>query len=64
MNVLVQRNESICAYDLRRVTEGWGMQTDDSHLMFALRPPWVKTKTYANPNGTGSQQGETSPAAP
>lgn len=30
---------------------GRGMLTDDNHLMFALRPPWVKPKHFGSTNG-------------
>eukprot|EP00996_Jenningsia_fusiforme_P001474 NODE_2354_length_1222_cov_32.161978_g2148_i0.p1 GENE.NODE_2354_length_1222_cov_32.161978_g2148_i0~~NODE_2354_length_1222_cov_32.161978_g2148_i0.p1 ORF type:complete len:313 (+),score=53.69 NODE_2354_length_1222_cov_32.161978_g2148_i0:145-1083(+) len=46
MNVLAQHNAQIHEYGLSKVPEGWGMQTDDGHLMFALRPPWVRNRRY------------------
>jgi len=46
MNVLATRNDIISKYDLQKVTQGWGMRTEDNHLMFALQPPWVRGKTY------------------
>lgn len=67
MNVFALRNDAVCSYDLRKVTEGWGTHTEDNHLMFALRPPWVRTKAYMSggqATAGGSQQGEASPTAP
>eukprot|EP00667_Euglena_gracilis_P016399 EG_transcript_17146 len=57
MNVLADRNETLVVYDLRRVPEGWGMLTDDNHLMFALRPPWVKPKHFGSTNGVPGLSG-------
>eukprot|EP00668_Euglena_longa_P011845 GGOE01014265.1.p1 GENE.GGOE01014265.1~~GGOE01014265.1.p1 ORF type:complete len:318 (-),score=97.72 GGOE01014265.1:119-988(-) len=63
MNVLADRNDALAVYDLRRVPEGWGMLTDDHHLMFALRPPWVKPKRFgSNAAATGGPPGSVSGA--
>ena len=48
MNVMVRRSSLTERYDLRKVNEGWGIKTEDSHLMFALRPPWVKEKNFTS----------------
>eukprot|EP00906_Rhabdomonas_costata_P005536 RCo008272 len=42
MNVLEARNEVIRGYQLQKVTSGWGLQTEDNHMMFTFRPPWVR----------------------
>lgn len=46
MNNALRRNEAILQYDLRKVTEGWDILTEDFHLMYTLRPPWVRAQKF------------------
>ena len=61
MNVLTLRNESVCSYNLRKVSDGWGTETEDHHLMFALQPPWVRIRAFASaPMGLASSTASSS----
>jgi hypothetical protein len=44
MNVVESHSELFAKYELQKVREGWGIRTEDNHLMFTFRPPWVRTK--------------------
>ena len=46
MNNALRRNEAIMQYDLRKVNEGWNILTEDRHIMFTLRPPWVRPQKF------------------
>jgi len=50
---VARRNEVILEYGLRRVPEAWDIQTEDHHLMFTFRPPWVRARRFIQ--GTSSQ---------
>lgn len=63
MNNALRRNEAVLQYDLRKVQEGWNVQTEDRHLMFTLRPPWVRARSFlpsetsdSKPTSKGQQQ--------
>lgn len=49
MNNALRRDEAVLAFDLRRVPEGWNVRTDDGHLMFTFRPPWVRPRSFVEP---------------
>lgn len=42
----LRRNEVVLEFDLRKVAEGWNVKTDDGFLLFTLRPPWVKARSF------------------
>lgn len=42
MNSFAKCNETVCEFRLCKVTEGWDVLTDDAHLMYTFRPPWVR----------------------
>lgn len=46
MNNALRRNDAVMQYDLRKVQEGWDILTEDRHLMYTLRPPWVKAQKF------------------
>jgi hypothetical protein len=46
MNNALRRNETVLQYDLRKVNEGWDILTEDLHLMYTLRPPWVRSQKF------------------
>jgi hypothetical protein len=46
MNNVLRRNETVIQYDLRKVNEGWDILTEDLHLMYTLRPPWVRSQRF------------------
>lgn len=46
MNNVLRRNETVIQYDLRKVNEGWDILTEDLHLMYTLRPPWVRAQRF------------------
>jgi hypothetical protein len=46
MNNALRRNEAVVEYDLRKVAEGWSLATEDNHLMFTFRPPWVRPRAF------------------
>ena len=56
----LRRNPVVIQYDLRKVSEGWNVITDDSHLMYTLRPPWVRPQRFlpSTPTGTLMQADE------
>ncbi|CAD2217829.1 hypothetical protein ADEAN_000531200 [Angomonas deanei] len=46
MNRALKCNPSIHEYQLSKVSEGWDVLTDDSHVLYTLRPPWVKKRVF------------------
>ena len=55
MSVFARRNDVVLSYDLRRVNEGWNVATGDGHLMYTLRPPWVRQRSFlAGAGGLGT----------
>lgn len=46
MNNVLRRNDAVLQYDLRKVSEGWDIMTEDFHMMYTLRPPWVKAQKF------------------
>jgi len=46
MSVFARRNDVVLTYDLRRVNEGWNVSTEDGHLMYSFRPPWVRQRSF------------------
>jgi hypothetical protein len=46
VNNELHRGEACVQYDLRKVPEGWNVRTDDNHLLFTFRPPWVKHHSF------------------
>ena len=63
MNNALRRNEAVLEFDLRKVVDGWNIVTEDRHLMFTLRPPWVRPRNFLpdaerSGNNQPSQEGE------
>lgn len=48
MNNALTRNHTVLQYDLRKVNEGWNVRTEDQHLMFTFRPPWVRAQEFSS----------------
>eukprot|EP01063_Lacrimia_lanifica_P001417 TRINITY_DN10718_c0_g1_i1.p1 TRINITY_DN10718_c0_g1~~TRINITY_DN10718_c0_g1_i1.p1 ORF type:complete len:307 (+),score=121.67 TRINITY_DN10718_c0_g1_i1:58-921(+) len=48
MNILATRGAIVQRYNLKKVNEGWKVTTEDGHIMFAFRPPWVKEKRFSS----------------
>lgn len=46
MNACARRNEAVLTFKLTKVPEGWDVVTEDGHLMYALRPPWVRNRRF------------------
>ncbi|RNF15604.1 uncharacterized protein Tco025E_05468 [Trypanosoma conorhini] len=46
MNNSLKRNEAVRTFDLRKVPEGWDVITDDGHLMYTFKPPWVRQRRF------------------
>ncbi|PWU87784.1 hypothetical protein C4B63_84g84 [Trypanosoma cruzi] len=46
MNASLKRNEAVRAFDLRKVPEGWDLLTDDGHIMYTFKPPWVRQRRF------------------
>lgn len=46
MNNALRRNQTIQEFDLRKVPEGWDIVTEDNHLMYTFRPPWVRVRNF------------------
>ena len=46
MNNALKRNPAIQQYGLNKVVEGWNVLTDDGHVMYTLRPPWVRPRNF------------------
>lgn len=46
MNNALRRNKTIQEFDLRKVPEGWDIITEDNHLMYTFRPPWVRVRDF------------------
>jgi hypothetical protein len=45
MNNLVNLNDLLIRYQLRRVSEFWGMKSEDeTYIYYMLAPHWVKIK--------------------
>jgi hypothetical protein len=42
MNNALRRNEAILEYGLQKVLGAWHRRTNDGHLMYTFRPPWVR----------------------
>jgi len=57
MNNALRRDDTIVKYELRKVVEGWNVLTKDNHLMFTLRPPWVKSRNFLPSNPQQTQGG-------
>lgn len=51
MNNALRRNEAIQEFELRKVPGAWNRRTNDGHLMFTLRPPWVKALVSVEEGG-------------
>lgn len=60
MNNALRRDEAVIQYDLRKVPDAWNVRTDDGHLMFTFRPPWVRARNFVAPKPA---QEEPKPAA-
>eukprot|EP00760_Papus_ankaliazontas_P034951 PhM_4_TR7560/c0_g1_i2/m.61987 len=50
MSVFVRRNHIVVSYDLRKVNEGWYVETGDGHIMFTFRPAWVRQRAFLAAN--------------
>eukprot|EP00756_Hemistasia_phaeocysticola_P061982 Hpha_TRINITY_DN5396_c0_g1::TRINITY_DN5396_c0_g1_i1::g.32874::m.32874 len=48
MNVLARRSPLVQGYELQKANEGWNVQTEDNHVMFTFRPPWVRERKFTN----------------
>ncbi|CBH16235.1 hypothetical protein, conserved [Trypanosoma brucei gambiense DAL972] len=46
MNALLKRCDVVRAFDLKKVPEGWDVVTEDGHLMYTFRPPWVGERRF------------------
>ncbi|RNF04993.1 hypothetical protein TraAM80_04831 [Trypanosoma rangeli] len=46
MNDSLKRNEAVRMFDLRKVPEGWDVITDDGHMMYTFKPPWVRQRRF------------------
>lgn len=46
MNNALRRNDAVIEFELRKVLEGWHIITEDKHLMYTLRPPWVRPRAF------------------
>ncbi|KEG13993.1 hypothetical protein DQ04_00681170 [Trypanosoma grayi] len=46
MNASLKRSEAVRAFDLRKVNEGWDILTDDGHIMYTFKPPWVRQRRF------------------
>lgn len=46
MNGCLLRNPTCRLYDLRKVSEGWNVPTEDGKIMFTLRPLWVRPQRF------------------
>ena len=53
MNNALKRNTAIQQYNLNKVVEGWNVLTDDGHVMFTFRPPWVRPRNFLS--GTANE---------
>lgn len=51
MNNALSRNDAIIEGELRKVPEGWHLLTEDRHIMYALRPPWVRPRQFLPSHG-------------
>eukprot|EP01064_Diplonema_japonicum_P037499 TRINITY_DN8780_c0_g1_i2.p1 TRINITY_DN8780_c0_g1~~TRINITY_DN8780_c0_g1_i2.p1 ORF type:complete len:281 (+),score=56.60 TRINITY_DN8780_c0_g1_i2:58-900(+) len=48
MNVMANSSAISQRFELRKVSEGWDLITEDNHVMFSFRPPWVKEKRFTS----------------
>ena len=55
MNNSLRRNEAVIEYELRKVPEGWHVTTKDNHMLYTLRPPWVKPRAFVPPQSAGER---------
>jgi hypothetical protein len=63
MNNALRRNEAVQQYELAKVPDGWGIVTADKHLMFTLRPPWVRARAFLGSHSAGNSQQGSRPAS-
>ncbi len=53
MNTLLNANDVILHYQLRRVFFYWGYSDDDKYVYYMLAPPWVKVPINDEMNSIG-----------
>ncbi|KAG5494998.1 hypothetical protein JKF63_02050 [Porcisia hertigi] len=46
MNACLKYNVAIREFHLSKVDEGWDVLTNDAHVLYTLRPPWVKKRVF------------------
>ncbi|KAH9578401.1 hypothetical protein LSM04_006506 [Trypanosoma melophagium] len=46
MNASLKRSEAVRTFGLQKVPEGWDVLTDDGHIMYTFKPPWVRQRRF------------------
>ncbi|KAG5469307.1 hypothetical protein LSCM1_02522 [Leishmania martiniquensis] len=46
MNGCLKYNDAVREFHLSKVDEGWDVLTDDGHVLYTFRPPWVKKRSF------------------
>ncbi|CAG9580600.1 conserved hypothetical protein [Leishmania major strain Friedlin] len=46
MNACLKYNDAVREFSLSKVEEGWDVLTDDGHVLYTFRPPWVKKRVF------------------
>ncbi|KAG5468955.1 hypothetical protein LSCM4_02348 [Leishmania orientalis] len=46
MNGCLKHNDAVREFNLSKVDEGWDVLTNDGHILYTLRPPWVKKRAF------------------
>ncbi|CAJ1992004.1 hypothetical protein conserved [Leishmania donovani] len=46
MNACLKYNDAVREFSLSKVEEGWDVLTDDGHVLYTFRPPWVKKRAF------------------
>lgn len=44
MNTMLNANDFLVSFQLRRVSYYWGFSDDDKYIYYMLAPPWVKLR--------------------
>jgi len=52
MNNALRRNDAVVEFELRKVNGAWNRRTNDGHIMFTFRPPWVRIPISIDAEGT------------
>ncbi|KAK7198842.1 hypothetical protein NESM_000850200 [Novymonas esmeraldas] len=46
MNSCLKYNDAVREFHLSKVAEGWDVLTNDGHILYTFRPPWVKKRAF------------------